>query len=107
MEKTACKFFLFKVVGPFWLPLTPFISESTKFDFGAQRRESWRHIFFTYSFQQQWKRHFYVARRGPKCLIFLTITGDKLEFVIYVPVRRNTSGNMFLFMPGVLINQKL
>ena len=26
---------------------------------------------FTYSFQQQIKRHFYVARRGPKCLICL------------------------------------
>ena len=27
-------------------------------------------ILFTYSFQKQRKRHFYVGRRGPKCLIF-------------------------------------
>lgn len=32
-------------------------------------------LMFTYSFQQQRKRNFYVARRGSKCLIFDKIRG--------------------------------
>ena len=48
-------------------------------------KSTWNfHIFVTYTFQKQRKRHFYVGHRGPKCLIF-DYNGDK--FVIYVPIR--------------------
>ena len=41
------------------------------------------YLFFQ---KKQQKRHFYVARRGPKYRICFTITG--IKFVIYVPIRR-------------------